>query len=65
MKVENAAKYQMSDNSPEFVYKKGIEAFNLLNFLSSQLLSSSPGPVKHPQKLFIRILTLEMIIVFV
>jgi hypothetical protein len=38
-------------NSWELVYKKGIEAFNLLNFLSSQLLSFSPGPVKHPQKL--------------
>jgi hypothetical protein len=39
--------------SVEFVYKMGIEAFNLLNFLSSQLLSFSPGPVRHPQKLLI------------
>jgi hypothetical protein len=29
----------MSYNLLEFVYKQGIEAFNLLNFLSSQLLS--------------------------
>ncbi len=36
-------------NSVEFVYKMGIEAFNLLNFLSSQLLSLSSGP---PAKAF-------------
>jgi hypothetical protein len=35
----------------------GVEAFNLLNFLSSQLLSFSLGPVKHPQKLLIKNLT--------
>jgi hypothetical protein len=27
----------------EFVYKKGIEAFNLLKFLSSQLLTFYPS----------------------
>jgi hypothetical protein len=37
-------------NSLEFVYKMGIEAFNLLNFLSSQLLSFFPGP---PEKNFL------------
>jgi hypothetical protein len=37
-------KCRMLYNSLEFIYEKGIEAFNLLNFLSSQLLSFSPGP---------------------
>jgi hypothetical protein len=34
-----ATKYQLLYNSVEFVYKKGIEAFNLLNFLPSYLLN--------------------------
>jgi len=39
----------------EDVYKMGIEAFNLLNFLPLIFSNSffSPGPVKHLQKLFI------------
>jgi hypothetical protein len=39
-----AAKCRILYNLWKVVYIKGIEAFNLLNFLSSQLLSFSPGP---------------------
>jgi hypothetical protein len=44
------SKYRMPDNSVEFVHKKGIEAFNHHNFLSSQFLSSSPGPMNKERK---------------
>jgi len=37
-------------NSLEFLYKMGIEAFNLLNFLSSQLLSFKVGMLKRGLK---------------
>jgi hypothetical protein len=40
-----ATKYRMSDNSLEFVYKKGFEAFNLLNFLPSYLLNFFISPL--------------------
>jgi hypothetical protein len=46
-----ATKYRMLYNSVEFVYKKGIEAFNLLNFLSSYLLNFFLFPLD-PQKTF-------------
>jgi hypothetical protein len=54
LRREKQQKYRMLCIEWKVAYKKGIEAFNLLNFLSSQLLPFSPGPVKHPQKLFIR-----------
>jgi len=54
MQAENAAKFRMEGNLLEFVYKKGIEAFNLLNFLPSHLLSFYPSFFSSPQKLFIR-----------
>jgi hypothetical protein len=43
--AEKATKFRFPDNSWEFADSHGFEAFNLLNFLSSQLLSFSPGPV--------------------
>ena len=44
----NAAKCRMLYNLLEFVYKKGIEAFNLLNFLPSYLLNFFLFPLATP-----------------
>jgi hypothetical protein len=42
-------KYRMLYNSLEFVYKKGFEAFNLLNFSTSFFF---PGPSEASAKAF-------------